>query len=150
MNIIDTHDTVRALTYLGAPNGISEYEDYILDDDELCDAIEKLKIATLIQYTIMGIPTVFYGDEVGIQGTKDPYSRKTYPWGKENLTILEWYEKLGNLRNNSVLIDGDMNIKYAKDGVLIYERIKDDHKVGVAVNVGVGVSLASSRITFTV
>jgi len=136
MNIIDTHDTVRALTYLGAPNNISEYEDYVLDDDELCNAIEKLKIATLLQYTIMGIPAVFYGDEVGVQGTKDPYSRKTYPWGKENLSILEWYEKLGNLRNNSVLIDGDMNIKYAKDGVLIYERIKDDHKVVVAINLG--------------
>lgn len=136
MNIIDTHDTVRALTYLGAPNYISEYEDYRLDDEEMADAIEKLKLASLLQYTIMGIPTVFYGDEVGMEGTKDPYCRGTYPWGKENLTILEWYEKLGNLRNNDVLIDGDLNIKYAKDGALIFERVKEDKKVVVAINLG--------------
>ena len=89
-----------------------------------------------MQYTIMGIPTVFYGDEVGMEGTKDPYCRSTYPWGKEDLVVREWYEKLGNLRNNSVLIDGDMNIKYAKDGILIYERVKGDKKVIVAINLG--------------
>ena len=136
MNIIDTHDTVRALTYLGAPNYISEYEDYRLDSEEKVVAFEKLKLATLLQYTIMGIPTVFYGDEVGMEGTKDPYCRGTYPWGKEDLTILEWYRKLGNLRNNEVLIDGDMNIKYAKDGALIFERVKGEHKIIVAVNLG--------------
>lgn len=136
MNIIDTHDTVRALTYLGAPDFMSEYEDYRLTEDERVDAINYLKMATLLQYTIMGIPTVFYGDEVGMEGTKDPYCRGTYPWGHEDLTMLEWYEKLGNLRNNDVLTDGEMNIKFAEDGVLIYERVKGDQKVFVAVNRG--------------
>ena len=87
-----------------------------------------------MQYTVMGIPTVFYGDEAGIEGLKDPYCRKPYPWGEEDLTILEWYEKLGNLRNNKVFDGGDMNIKYAQDGVVIYERVKGDNKVIVAIN----------------
>ena len=84
----------------------------------------------------MGIPTVFYGDEAGIEGLKDPYCRKTFPWGEEDLTINEWYKSLGNLRNNKVFDGGDMKIKYAEDGVLIYERVKGDKKVIVAINRG--------------
>lgn len=135
MNILDTHDTVRALTYLGADSSeFSENSKYILSSEEMERGVELLKLATIMQYTIMGIPTVFYGDEAGIEGTKDPYCRSPYPWGRENFELLDLYKSLGNLRNNSVLEDGDMNIKYAENGVLIYERVKDDKKVIVAIN----------------
>lgn len=139
MNIIDTHDTIRAITYLGADTTSPDYcenEKYILSEEEMDRGIKLLKLASIMQYTIMGIPTLFYGDEVGIQGIKDPFCRQTYPWGKENLTLLEWYKKLGELRNNQVLIDGDMRIRYADNGVIIYERFKDNNKVIVAVNCG--------------
>ena len=137
MNIIDTHDTKRALTILGADTNnenYSENDNYSLSTEELNKGIRLLKIASAIQYTVMGIPTVYYGDEVGVEGMKDPFCRATFPWGKENLELLDWYKKLGDLRNNKVFIDGEMNIKYAEDGILIYERVKKDKKVIVAIN----------------
>ena len=138
MNILGTHDTVRVLTYLGIDdNTFIDYRyDYKLTDQERANAIKLLKMATVMQYTVMGIPTVYYGDEAGMEGLKDPYCRKTFPWGEENLEITEWYQKLGTLRNNKVFVDGDMNIKHAEDGVLIYERVKGDKKVIVAINRG--------------
>ncbi len=134
MNILDTHDAMRAITYLGANENLDGNTNYILSAEEKEKGVKLLKLATIMQYTVMGLPTVFYGDEAGIEGTKDPYCRRTYPWGKENLELIEWYQTLGNIRNNKVLLDGDMNIKYAQDGVIIYERVKDDDKVIVAIN----------------
>lgn len=137
MNILDTHDTLRAITFLGMNYNSTHYAEngkYILTPEERDEGIKLLKLATIMQYTVMGVPTVFYGDEAGIEGMKDPYCRATYPWGKEDIDLIEWYKKLGNLRNNKVLIDGDMKIIYAKDSVIIYERIKGDNKVIVAIN----------------
>lgn len=134
MNILDTHDSSRAITILGASENVDVNSNYLLSEDEKAEGVKLLKLATIMQYTVMGLPTVFYGDEAGIEGTQDPYCRRTYPWGKENAELLEWYQTLGNIRNNKVLIDGEMNIKYAQNGVLIYEREKDDDKVIVAIN----------------
>jgi glycosidase len=138
MNILDTHDTMRAITYLGAEQENIEFTavdgKYEMNDDEKERGLRLLKLATIMQFTVMGVPTVFYGDEAGLEGMKDPYCRAPYPWGKENTDLIEWYEKLGELRNNKVLIDGDMRIKYADNSVVIYERVKDDNKVIVAIN----------------
>jgi len=138
MNILDTHDTMRAITFLGADNSNLENftieGKYTLTPDEYDRGVRLLKLASIMQFTVMGIPTVFYGDEAGIEGMKDPYCRTPYPWGKENTELLEWYKKLGDLRNNKVLEDGDMKIKYANDSIIIYERSKGDKKIIVAVN----------------
>lgn len=137
MNILDTHDTLRALTYLGADESCPEFHDnskYILSPNEKERGIKLLKLATILQFTVMGIPTVFYGDEVGIEGKRDPYCRATYPWGNENTELLDWYKRLGELRNNKVLEDGDLHIKYADNSVIIYERTKDDKKMIIACN----------------
>ena len=136
MTILDTHDTMRALTYLGIKElkNVNTNEKYQLSDNELKAGVELLKIASLIQYTVMGIPTVFYGDEVGIEGTKDPYCRKPYLWGKENKELLEWYRNLGKLRKNEVFNGGSFEILYAKDGVLAYKRERKGKEVIVVVN----------------
>lgn len=137
MNILDTHDTIRAITYLGADfNNIdySENEKYILLPEEYEYGKKLLKLATIMQYTVIGVPTVYYGDEAGVQGNKDPYSRETYPWNNEDTELVEWYQKLGKLRDNSVLSNGDMNIIYAENSVIIYERVKEDKKIIVAIN----------------
>ena len=134
MNILDTHDSERALTYLGRPDDVSDRERYILSASDKLKAINLLKLAVMLQYTVMGIPTVFYGDEVGIEGTKDPYCREPFPWDNMELSLLEFYQKMGRLRDNKVLVDGVLNIKYAQDGVLIFERVKNDKKVLVVIN----------------
>ena len=80
------------------------------------------------------MPTIFYGDEAGIEGTKDPYCRKTYPWGNEDRELLDWYIKLGSLRSNKVFDGGSFKLKYAENSVIIYERVKDNNKAIVVVN----------------
>lgn len=137
MNFLDTHDTKRAITYLGADMTspeYSEYSNYILSEEEREKATKLLKLATILQYTVMGIPCVFYGDEAGMEGMADPYCRGAYPWGNEDKDLIEWYQKLGNLRNNDVFDNGDLNIKFAEDGVFIYERVKNNKKVIIAIN----------------
>jgi len=139
MNILGTHDTLRVLTYLGADNGFEDRldnGDYKLSQEEKDRGLALLKLATIMQYTVMGVPTVFYGDECGLEGMRDPYCRRPYPWGDEDLSLIEWYQKLGDLRKNKVLSNGDMKIKYAENGVLIYERSKDDKKIIVIINKG--------------
>jgi len=134
MNILGTHDTVRVLTYLGESDEYDANKSHKLSKEERKKGIKLLKIASAIQYTIMGVPTIYYGDEAGIEGTKDPYNRATYPWGNEEKDLIEWYQYLGKLRNNPVFIDGELRLLYASNSVLIYERVKDDNKVLVAIN----------------
>lgn len=101
MILIGTHDTVRALTLLGAVAPPEEKLDraaYSLSDDNYALAVKKLKLASLLQYTLPGVPCLFYGDEVGIQGFEDPMNRATYPWGREDKCLLDHYRRLGELR----------------------------------------------------
>jgi len=137
MNFLDTHDTMRALTYLGVDENSDEFDinnNYKLSRAERKRGVELLKLATIMQYTVMGIPTIFYGDEAGIEGTKDPYCRATYPWGKEDEELVEWYKKLGVLRSNKIFDGGSLKIIYAENSVVVYEREKGANKAIVVVN----------------
>lgn len=136
MNILDTHDTARALTYLGLDDGINPKQNISLTPEQRDRARKLLKLATIMQYTVMGIPTVFYGDEAGLEGTGDPYCRATYPWGSEDSELVEWYKQLGELRNNPVFANGELDIKYAQDGVVAYERENGDFKAIIIINRG--------------
>ena len=50
--------------------------------------------------TFPGVPSIYYGDEVGVVGEKDPLNRRTYPWGRENEEILNWYKKITSIRSS--------------------------------------------------
>jgi glycosidase len=63
-------------------------------------AVQRLKIASCLQFFLPGTPCVYYGDEVGLEGYKDPLNRRPYPYGKENFTVLKHYERLGGIRKN--------------------------------------------------
>lgn len=101
MNSISTHDTERALTFLGVQNNVQpeDYGKYILSQEEYQRGKNGLLLATFLQYTLPGLPSVYYGDEAGQNGFKDPYCRKTYPYGKEDFEILDFYKSLGKIRN---------------------------------------------------
>ena len=59
-----------------------------------------MKLAAAIQYTLPGVPSIYYGDEAGMQGYKDPFNRVCYPWGNENEALLAYYKKLGEIRKS--------------------------------------------------
>lgn len=142
MNIISTHDTPRALTLFGAnPSDWSQSRDFRayrwLEGEEREMAKYKLFMAAIIQFTMPGSPTIYYGDEAGQQGYEDPFNRRTYPWGNEDTEILEFYKKLGNVRSNSKALNkGQLRFLEADNDILIYERQIEDEQMLILVNRG--------------
>ncbi len=105
MNFVGTHDVPRILTVLGeAPDEgymtWRERESYRLNEASKSLAIKRLKLISLVQMTFPGVPSIYYGDEAGLEGYKDPLNRRTYPWGNENKELLDWYKTLVALRKS--------------------------------------------------
>ena len=69
---------------------------------------EKVKQALLLLFVLPGVPCIYYGDEVGVEGGMDPDNRRNYPWGHENKDIQSFVTQLIKLRKNEkALVDGD-------------------------------------------
>ncbi len=82
----------------------------LLLKDELTKrlGVSLLKLFSLVQLTFPGVPLIYYGDEAGVRGGKDPDNRRTYPWGNEDQDLLGWYKKIIGIRNkNPLLSTGD-------------------------------------------
>ena len=109
-----------------------------LSDVQYKRGVKLLKIAAVLQYTMFGFPCVFYGDEVGTEGYKDPFCRGCYPWGNENKLLLDFYKRLGELRKLSVFSDGDFHELVAEKGVYAFERNANDEQISVIVAVNRG------------
>lgn len=117
-NLISSHDTKRFLT-------------------ECDDHIDRMKLAIGFQFSYIGVPYIYYGDEVGLNGGEDPQCRKCMIWDekKQNTELLSFYKKMINIRKeNKNLVYGDYNTIYGKDNVLIFERTLENEKIIVAIN----------------
>lgn len=139
MNPLGTHDTERIMNVLAGTS--SEYRDRYwqsqnrLSDEQIQKGTTLLKIASGIQFTLPGIPSIYYGDEAGTQGFKDPFNRTCYPWGNENNDLINWYKFLGSLRQHcKALVDGEFVPISAALGCVAYARIKDDELIVVIAN----------------
>lgn len=142
MNILGTHDTLRILTEL-AGDRVGNSSKHVMSKTKLSDSqynrgIELLKLAVVLQYTFFGFPCVYYGDEAGMEGYRDPFCRGCYPWGKENKLLRDFYTEMGQLRNMNVFCNGDFDEMVARDGFYAFQRSSNDsgEKVVVAVNRG--------------
>ena len=138
MNMLDTHDTVRILSVFADCDYANMDNDHLstyrMSEKEFNAAIIKVKMATVLNYTLPGVPSIFYGDEAGVQGFKDPFCRKTYPWKKENQELLSWYRKLGEIRKEEVYTDGKYIEDYIGNGVFSFIRRKNGVKIITIVN----------------
>lgn len=117
-NLIGSHDTQRFLTECG-------------------NDVERMKLAIAFQFCYIGVPYIYYGDEVGLNGGEEPQSRKCMVWdkGKHNKELFNLYKKLIKIRKvNLPLIYGNYKSKYCKDGILVFERIYNNEKIIVAIN----------------
>ena len=110
MNLLDSHDTERLLWTLtpGAETRAAREQDAA----NVAAGKQRVRVASLIQYTIPGAPTVYYGDEVGVTGDDDPDDRRAYPWadqgGNPDTALLAHYTALAAARRDlPVLRTGD-------------------------------------------
>ncbi|MGE5156111.1 MAG: alpha-amylase family glycosyl hydrolase, partial [Betaproteobacteria bacterium] len=141
MNLLDSHDTERLLWTLTP--GVATTAAKEQNASSLAEGKTRLRIASLIQFTVPGAPTVYYGDEVGMTGADDPDDRRTYPWadlgGSPDTSLLAHYTSLAQLRKTlPVLTSGDFKVLLADDSakVAVYGRKTGSQAALVVVNGG--------------
>ncbi|MCR4615541.1 MAG: glycoside hydrolase family 13 protein [Clostridiales bacterium] len=139
MNHIGTHDTVRALTRLSGDatyfDDRRKYSGLRLSEEQRDRGIRRLKMAAALQYTLPGVPCVYYGDEAGLEGYRDPFNRACYPWGNENTELVEYYRRLGKIRKDySALHEGRFVPVSAAMGCIAYARVGENETIVVISN----------------
>ncbi len=139
MNHIGTHDTARILTKLindsieHKPRSIQAA--YKLSAEEYEKGKRLLKTATVLLYTLPGFPSVYYGDEAGVQGGFDPFNRSFYPWGNEDAALINWYKNLGKIRKSlHCLKEGKFEPYSAMLSCVAYIRRSEKDKILVIAN----------------
>ncbi len=140
MNFLGTHDTARILTVLGADEPPASKEDratFHLSPVQRERGIALLRLAALVLFTFPGVPTVFYGDEAGMEGWEDPFNRGTYPWGHEDTTIRELFATLGGLRKQRVSLRwGGLRWLEAQDRLVAFARETAGERSVTILNAG--------------
>ena len=140
LNILGTHDTPRILTALGeegVPSGKHDRAAYRLLPEQLRRGLARLKMAATLLFAFPGSPTIYYGDEVGMEGFEDPFNRRTFPWGRENADLQTHFKKLAAVRHaRPSLRCGDLRYIGADGPILIFERTAESERTVVALNAG--------------
>ena len=141
MNLLDSHDTERLRWTLTPGQETATAKE--LNAANVAEGKLRQRIASLIQFTVPGAPTVFYGDEVGMTGDDDPDDRRTYPWqdrgGTPDQSLFTHYQTLNNLRRSSgALVNGDFKVLLADDTaqVVAYGRKTNNQAAIVIINRG--------------
>jgi len=139
MNLLGSHDTERLLWALTP--GSETTADKENNPANLAAGQRRQQIAALIQFTMPGAPTIYYGDEVGLTGDDDPDDRRTFPWidteGKANYNTMRIYRTLAILRNKfPALTAGDLRILLADNDseTVVYGRKTTSQAALVAIN----------------
>jgi neopullulanase len=120
LNLIGSHDAPRALAVLGG------------------DAA-AMRMATLLQCTLPGAPSIYYGDEIGLSGGNDPANRGSFPWDEARWdgALRAFVRSALRLRAvEGVLRHGSTTILAAAGPALAFERRLDGQRLVVAVNAG--------------
>jgi neopullulanase len=117
MNLLDSHDTARFLSITGTK--------------------DALRLATLFQMTYPGAPCVYYGNEIGMEGKKDPDCRRTFNWNESTWDheLRAYFQKCIRLRmEHPALRDGEWKLLHAAGGIVVYLRSLGDDTVVVVLN----------------
>jgi cyclomaltodextrinase / maltogenic alpha-amylase / neopullulanase len=117
LNLLGSHDTPRVITVVKDVNAV--------------------KLATLLQMTFPGAPCVYYGDEIGLEGFRDPDCRRGMPWDETlwNKDLLEWTRACVNLRRSQrALQRGTYRTLHAQGMTYAFERILGDERVVTVIN----------------
>lgn len=141
MNHIGTHDTPRALTALAGEEANGRGREWqsgrMLSPEQRARGLKLMRLATAIQYTLPGVPSIYYGDEAGMEGYGDPFNRGCYPWGQEDRELLAWYHRLGMVRRACpALADGEFEPVWSEGGMIAFARNKGSDRILTVINRG--------------
>lgn len=144
LNLVDSHDTVRNITKLDNPTW--EEENTKIAPEASDKALKLQELTAIFQLGYSGAPTIYYGDEVGVTGTKDPDSRRTFPWERISEkngeysavgryeSLFSVYKNAAKVRNENldIFATGDIYTAYAEGNTIAYAR-KSETKGGLLV-----------------
>lgn len=120
MNLVDSHDTERILTSVANNKSV-------------------LRLIATLQMTWKGAPTIYYGDEAGLEGGTDPDDRRTFPWASPDPELGDYYRAVIRIRNeHTALRDGDVSPLLLDNvhRVLAFVRTDATDRVVVVLNAG--------------
>jgi glycosidase len=139
---LGTHDTKRLMTALVGEEEHGRDRSWQakqqLTPEQIQHGEKLVRLATLLQYTLPGVPCVYYGDEMGMSGYRDPFNRAPMAWKNPPCPELsDWYCRLGELRGSlPVLKEGELHPYLAQGDVVSYIRSDGNERLLVAVNRG--------------
>ena len=141
MNFLSTHDTERGITAIaGEPaNGRDRYwqSKRMIPGDRIDDALRRVLLAYAMLYTLPGVPCVYYGDEIGMQGYRDPFNRAYFDWNSTERRLRVPLANLARLRRSCDAFDGgSMELVEASADVLHYRRVGKEQSAEIILNNG--------------
>ena len=133
MNQLSNHDHSRFLTRTNHKAGRVEYLGAAAANENLDYAV--MREAVLMQMTWPGAPTLYYGDEAGVCGFTDPDNRRTYPWGHENVDLIDLHRELIWIhKNNEAFRTGSFKFLDSEDNLLCYARFNRNQQFVMIIN----------------
>ncbi len=126
LNLIGSHDRQRILTAMAADK---DYE----------SAVSKVRLLSVLQFTLPGVPCIYYGDEAGLAGGADPANRSGFPWGREDKGLSFHYRMLGLIyREHPVLAGGKFEMLSGRyginDDIMAFVRYDENERIVVLTN----------------
>jgi glycosidase len=134
MNLMSSHDVCRMRSVLSGDFDAGsmtrkEQAEFVFSEEELILGGKRQRLAAAIQFSLPGIPSVYYGDEAGMTGLLDPFNRLTFR--REDNSLTEWYMELAMLRKAyPVMSTGDVRFLSANGfifAILRYAEKGLDH-----------------------
>lgn len=141
MNSLSTHDTERAITALGGES--SEGHDRIwqaarqeLEPHQYATGKARLLLCCVLQFTLSGTPCIYYGDEIGMAGYRDPFNRCCFNWEKRDEDIFLHMKALGQLRteNRKLFANASFLPICFTDSLCAYIRQNEKDAILVVIN----------------
>ena len=139
LNFLSTHDTERALTVIADEPANGRGREWQSGRCVAGEAYEegmlRLRMAYAIIYTLPGVPCLYYGDEIGMQGYRDPFNRAFFCWDSHEKRLMPVLAQLAQLRHPcEAFRTGELRVLRAQDGILHYQRVGEAETAEIIVN----------------
>lgn len=135
MNELSNHDHSRFLTRTNSRVGRTNSCGPASANEGVDKAVFRLGV--LIQMMWPGAPTIYYGDEAGLCGWTDPDNRRAYPWGHEDMELIDYHKALIRLHKEyQVIKTGSILFLLGEYNLISFGRFDEDDKIVVIINRG--------------